>query len=87
MYGSILKHQCSTPQYGAARHSTAGQSTAQLSTAAQSCSTDGLQATVYDDAHLGDFISVIVQLNNRKTEYAAGGVSALQLHQYGNLKA
>lgn len=33
----------------------------------------GNQATVYDDAHLGYHISVVVQFVNEKTEYVEGG--------------
>ena len=32
------------------------------------------QATVYDDLHMGDFIAVVVNFINQKTEHAEGGV-------------
>ncbi|DBB08847.1 hypothetical protein WJX82_004976 [Trebouxia sp. C0006] len=31
------------------------------------------QATIYDDLHMGDFIAVVVNFTNQKTEYADGG--------------
>lgn len=33
-----------------------------------------LQATVYDDLHMGDFIAVVVNFTNQKTEQTMGGV-------------
>lgn len=33
-----------------------------------------LQATVYDDLHMGDFIAVVVNFTNQKTDHAVGGV-------------
>ena len=33
-----------------------------------------MQATVYDDLHMGDFIAVVVNFMNQKTEHADGGV-------------
>lgn len=32
------------------------------------------QAAVYDDLHMGDFIAVVVNFINQKTEHAEGGV-------------
>ena len=32
------------------------------------------QATIYDDLHMGDFIAVVVNFVNQKTEHADGGV-------------
>ena len=32
------------------------------------------QATVYDDLHMGDFIAVVVNFTNQRTEHAEGGV-------------
>ena len=33
-----------------------------------------LQATIYDDLHMGDFIAVVVNFTNQKTEHTEGGV-------------
>ena len=33
-----------------------------------------LQATVYDDLHMSDFIAVVVNFTNQKTHHAVGGV-------------
>lgn len=33
-----------------------------------------MQATIYDDLHMGDFIAVVVNFMNQKTEHADGGV-------------
>ena len=44
-----------------------------------------LQATIYDDTHMGKYISVVMQLTNTATQHSAGGVSLgrllLGLHQ------
>ena len=39
-----------------------------------------LQATVYDDLHMGDFIAVVVNFTNQKTEHAEGGVRSNVAH-------
>ena len=33
-----------------------------------------IQATVYDDQHLGDFVDVVVNFTNQETEHTQGGV-------------
>lgn len=33
-----------------------------------------MQATIYDDLHMGDFVAVVVSFTNEKTEHADGGV-------------
>lgn len=33
-----------------------------------------LQATIYDDLHMGDFIAVVANFTNQKTEHTEGGV-------------
>lgn len=33
------------------------------------------QATVYDDAHMGDHISVVLNFENKRTQHTRGGVS------------
>lgn len=38
------------------------------------------QATIYDDLHMGDFIAVVVNFTNQKTEYADGGVRLTCMH-------
>jgi len=38
------------------------------------------QATVYDDLHMGDFIAVVVNFANQKTEHADGGVRLTCMH-------
>lgn len=38
------------------------------------------QATVYDDLHMGDFIAVVVNFTNQKTEHAEGGVRSNDDH-------
>ena len=35
-----------------------------------------MQATIYDDLHMGNYIGVIVQYTNIETEHSTGGVSA-----------
>ena len=42
-----------------------------------------LQATVYDDLHMGDFVAVVVSFANQKTEHAEGGVSIVPNSQNG----
>ena len=37
-----------------------------------------MQATIYDDLHMGDFIAVVVNFTNQKSEYADGGVSDMK---------
>ena len=47
--------------------------------------TSCLQATIYDDTHMGRYISVVMQFTNAPTQHSAGGVSLgrplLGLHQ------
>jgi hypothetical protein len=35
----------------------------------------GDQATVYDDVHMGDYVAVVLNYINEKTEHTKGGVS------------
>lgn len=35
-----------------------------------------VQATVYDDQHMGDYVGVVVQYTNVATKYNPGGVSS-----------
>ena len=34
----------------------------------------GVQVTVYDDEHMGDFIGMVVHFTNEESEHAQGGV-------------
>ena len=33
------------------------------------------QATVYDDAHMGEYIGVVLNFENKRTQHTRGGVS------------
>lgn len=43
------------------------------------------QATIYDDSHMGDYVSVVVHLTNEKSEHADGG--ELQTSTWINCKS
>lgn len=41
-----------------------------------------MQATIYDDLHMGEFVAVVVSFTNQKTEHAGGGVRYDKLLMY-----
>lgn len=50
-----------------------------VTTVLQHVGTTSTQATVYDDAHMGDSLAVVVHFTNKATQHAPGGVRLMLL--------